>query len=866
MNWKVGTQKEISSDQILSFHQQGCGVFVEGDPVNLFVVNKEGRRYFLGHFSNALLFQFSPYIAGKGLEIVLISEGKSTLWEWNLEELQKECSQNPEQSKALTRQVEDWSRILWEQISPSKLKATNDIHAFSQEFAHALPLYIDRIEEEERDIVDVRTREEREALGEALQDLKTILIPATLEEIGTASDPLIRACQVLARFLKIELFIPKEVVFAADDREKIDLICEASQIRRRKVVLSSTFFTQDQEPLIAFLGVQKVAVALIPTPAGYKVIDAASSRRVTQEIANKLARDAYKLYVPLPPKVKTGLGVLKFILSHQPLAMFFLVLFAIIASLFAFCIPIVTKFLFSEAIPNSDGSLICYLMLGMICASIGMAGFYFLRDLLLLRMEGVGAHLFNTALWDRLLKLSPNFFRRYTIGDLYWRLSSVDEMRRQIGRTGWSILITALFSVLYLGIMAVYDKTLTQIAGGCALFGLLVTVACSYWKSSVLNRCYDIQGGMRGLLIQILSGIGKLRTVGVEKSAFAHWATLFAKSKAFQMRAQNIQNLVTALGTGLPLFSIWMIFDHIARYRGISMPDFLAFNLAFGSFVIAIYPAFTTWMMLVNQAPVWRRARIILEEPLEQYHAGTVHRLEGEVLIDSIVFGYDPKMPPVLNGITMAIKRQEFIGIVGASGSGKSTLVRLLLGFEKPYSGAIYYDQKNLEYLNMRDIRKQIGVVFQGSAIMAGSLYDNLVCGGIYTKEQIESALTLSGFAQDLEAMPMGLQTAMPTDGGTLSGGQKQRLLLARAIISNPSLLIFDEATSAFDNKAQEVVSANIANMKVTRIVIAHRLSTIRNVDRIYVIDKGVVAQVGTYDELAKTTGLFSEMLQRQKL
>ena len=249
------------------------------------------------------------------------------------------------------------------------------------------------------------------------------------------------------------------------------------------------------------------------------------------------------------------------------------------------------------------------------------------------------------------------------------------------------------------------------------------------------------------------------------------------------------------------------------------MPDFLAFNLAFGSFVIAIYPAFTTWMMLVNQAPVWRRARIILEEPLEQYHAGTVHRLEGEVLIDSIVFGYDPKMPPVLNGITMAIKRQEFIGIVGASGSGKSTLVRLLLGFEKPYSGAIYYDQKNLEYLNMRDIRKQIG-----------------------------------------------LQTAMPTDGGTLSGGQKQRLLLARAIISNPSLLIFDEATSAFDNKAQEVVSANIANMKVTRIVIAHRLSTIRNVDRIYVIDKGVVAQVGTYDELAKTTGLFSEMLQRQKL
>jgi ABC-type bacteriocin/lantibiotic exporter with double-glycine peptidase domain len=481
-------------------------------------------------------------------------------------------------------------------------------------------------------------------------------------------------------------------------------------------------------------------------------------------------------------------------------------------------------------------------------------------------MEGVGAHLFNTALWDRLLKLSPNFFRRFTIGDLYWRLSSVDEMRRQVGRAGGSILLTALFSFFYLGIMAVYDKTLAGIAAGCTLFGLLVTIACGYWKSAVLDRSYEIQGQMRGLLIQILSGIGKLRTVGVEKNAFAHWATLFAKNKTFQMQAQNIQNLVTALSAILPIFSVWMIFNHIARCGGLSMPDFLAFNLAFGSFVIAIYPAFTTWMMLVNQAPMWRRARTILEEPLEQHHTGTAHRLDGEVLIDSVVFGYDPKMPPVLNGITIAIKRQELIGIVGCSGSGKSTLVRLLLGFEKPYSGAVYYDQKNLEYLNMRDIRKQIGVVFQGSGIMAGSLYDNLVCGGIYTKEQIEKSLELSGFAQDLEQMPMGLHTAVPTDGGTLSGGQKQRLLLARALISNPSLLIFDEATSAFDNRAQEIVSANIASLKVTRIVIAHRLSTIRDVDRIYVVDTGVVAQMGTYDELAKAPGIFAEMLERQKL
>ena len=863
--WKIGTQKELHSHESISFHQEGYGVFIEGDPVNLFAVNAAGRRYFLGHFTNSLLFQFPPFIAGKGMEIIAVSEGKTTLWEWKVEELQQQCASNPEDAAALAQQIDAWSRTLWKQISPSKPKTTTDISTFVREFSHALPLFIERVDDEDRVMVSTRTREEAEKLEGAFEQLKAVLTAPPLEEISGAHDPLVRACQVLAHFLKIELKIPKEVIFAGNDEEKLELICEASQIRKRKIVLTPEFFTQDQGPLIGFLGHEKVAVALIPS-VGYRLIDDSGPTHVTAGVASKLSSMAFMLYVPFPPSVKSGRETFWFLCKQQGSAIASLVLLTAMAISFAFIPAVATKSLFNDAIPDTDTSLVLRLTFGMICAGIGAAGFFFLRDLLLLKIEGLSAHLVNTGLWDRLLKLSPSFFRRYTVGDLYWRLNSVDEMRRQVGLSGTALFLTGVFSFLYLCIMAIYSVPLTAIAAGNAFFGLLVTIGCGMWKVRVLSRSYEIQARMRGLLVQIIGGIGKLRTVGAEKNAFAHWASLFARNKLFQMTAQNIQNAVTALSVFLPIFSLWIIFGYVDFYRDLSMPDFLAFNIAFGSFTLAVYPALTTWMTLVNQAPLWKRAQVILEEPIEQKHEGVRHEMKGEVEIDSVVFGYDPHLPPVLNGITISVRPQEFIGIVGSSGCGKSTLVRLLLGFEIPYSGAIYYDRKNLVHLDMREMRKQIGVVFQGEGIISGNLYDNIVCGGQYSKEQVIRALKLSGFMEDLASMPMGLHTIIPVDGGALSGGQKQRLLLARALISSPTLLIFDEATSALDNKTQEEVSANIAQLRVTRIVIAQRLSTIRKADRIYVLDKGIITQVGTFEELAKTPGLFAEMLKRQQM
>jgi ATP-binding cassette subfamily C protein len=204
------------------------------------------------------------------------------------------------------------------------------------------------------------------------------------------------------------------------------------------------------------------------------------------------------------------------------------------------------------------------------------------------------------------------------------------------------------------------------------------------------------------------------------------------------------------------------------------------------------------------------------------------------------------------------------VAIVGASGSGKSTLFRMLLRFETPESGSIYYDRRDLATLDVQALRQQIGVVLQNGRIRAGSIHKNIVGTANLTVEEAWEAARMAGLDADIEAMPMGMQTVLGEGGGSLSGGQRQRLLIARALVRRPRILLFDEATSALDNTTQDTVSRSMDNLRSTRVVIAHRLSTIQRADWIYVMEKGQVVQQGAYRELLAQEGPFAELARRQ--
>ena len=260
--------------------------------------------------------------------------------------------------------------------------------------------------------------------------------------------------------------------------------------------------------------------------------------------------------------------------------------------------------------------------------------------------------------------------------------------------------------------------------------------------------------------------------------------------------------------------------------------------------------------------------RPILEtEPEISEKKPVIERLSGGIEMNNVTFRYREDMPPVLDNISLKIRAGQYVAIVGKTGCGKSTLMRILLGFETPQRGAVYYDGRDLKNIDLKSLRSKIGTVMQNGSLFLGDLYSNIVISAPQlTLDEAWEAAEMAGLADDIRAMPMGMFTLVAEGSGGFSGGQKQRLMIARAVAPKPRILMFDEATSALDNVTQKQVSDALDSLKCTRLVIAHRLSTIKNCDRIIVLDGGHIVEDGTYEELIAKKGFFAELVSRQQV
>ena len=266
--------------------------------------------------------------------------------------------------------------------------------------------------------------------------------------------------------------------------------------------------------------------------------------------------------------------------------------------------------------------------------------------------------------------------------------------------------------------------------------------------------------------------------------------------------------------------------------------------------------------------PVLEMAEPILQaEPEVSEKREAVTGVSGSIEISHVSFRYEENRNYILTDMNLKISAGEYVAIVGRTGCGKSTLVRLMLGFEQPETGSIFYDHHDLSKIDPRSLRKHIGVVIQNGSLFQGDIYSNIaISAPELTLEEAWQAAETAGIADDIRKMPMGMQTVIAEGQGGISGGQKQRLMIARAIAPKPKILIFDEATSALDNKTQKQVSDALDKLHCTRVVIAHRLSTIRNCDRILMMDQGKIIEEGTYEELIRKQGAFADMVARQRL
>jgi len=382
-----------------------------------------------------------------------------------------------------------------------------------------------------------------------------------------------------------------------------------------------------------------------------------------------------------------------------------------------------------------------------------------------------------------------------------------------------------------------------------------------------------MNGRLTGLVIQLISGVGKLRVCGAEEHGFRVWAREFAEQRRLGFKVGQIKNAVAVFNSAFPIFSSMAIFTTLVwsqshatgEKAGISTGDFIAFNSSFGLFLAAMQSLSDASLSLLKAVPIWERLKPILTTPAEiDDTKAAPGPIKGSIELSRIHFRYADDAPYILKDLSLKIEPGEFVAFVGGSGCGKSTAMRLMLGFEKPEKGAIYYDGQDLAQLDLRLVRQQLGVVLQDNRVLPADIFRNIVGTSSRTIDEAWEAAEASGFAEDVRNMPMGMHTYVSEGGGGFSGGQKQRLMIARAIVNKPRVLFLDEATSALDNKTQATVTESMDKMNATRIVIAHRLSTIINAHKICYFEDGIVKEMGTYDELMKKDGLFAALARRQ--
>lgn len=659
-----------------------------------------------------------------------------------------------------------------------------------------------------------------------------------------------------------------EFQFGDDLQSQLEYRIEANAISYRSVELKKGWYKNAMGPMIGFLE-DGSSVALIQGKFGqYYISDTESGTfiKIDKNTENLLSEDAICFYKPLPRESLSFMDLLKYIksiLTGREIAISALTLGA--AILLDLLVPILYQLLIGTVI--EEGSIKVFLGVGifLLCSVISSTFIKIVNGLVNSSISDKVDITIQSAVMSRILSLPTDFFSKYSSGELAQKIEDVNAMCVVIIDTVFNGLMYALFNMAFLiQIIIMVPK--------------LVIPAIAYVVISILFILFSIKSRTRDLIAEkeaiaadyavtysMLTGVQQIKLAGAEKRAFAKWGKGYVKEVKEVFSPDLFAKIYPVINTAIGLLMTMAIY-YVSVQNKISAAEYYAFIAAYGMLtagVSAFADSVENLAFIISQKGTVEEFLTAVPEIEEKKQVVT--KLTGRISLDHISFRYTDDSPYVLNDLSLNIRSGEYLAIVGTTGCGKSTLLRILLGFETPQKGSVYYDGKPLSMLDIKSVRKRIGTVLQKGRLIQESIFENIVLSHPeLTMDDAWEAAEIAGIADDIDEMPMGMNTLISEGSGGISGGQRQRILIARAVAAKPKILFFDEATSALDNVTQKKVSDAIDELKCTRIVIAHRLSTIRNCDRIIVMDEGQIKEQGTYEELIKQNGLFTELVKRQ--
>ena len=662
--------------------------------------------------------------------------------------------------------------------------------------------------------------------------------------------------------------IPEQI---KDVNEQLEYVLRPTGLMTREVELGEGWQNDAYGPMLGYLKEAGTAVALLPgTIYGYYYKNPATGKktRVTRKTAKLFSREALCFYQPLPMK-KLGIpDLLKYMKNSITYGDLVVIVLATLAvQLVGMIEPRVYSLVTGKILQGHNMNLMAGVGVFLLTSAFAAQLIGLVRSLLMQRINTKTSQAVQASVMMRILSLPVSFFRRYSSGELSSRAGSVNSLCSMMLNNILSIGLSSLLSLLYVAQIFSFAPALVWPSLLIILATVVMSLAVSLVQIGISRKRMKLSAEEQGMSYAVMNGIQKIRLSGSEKRVFARWGRLYAKGAQLEYNPPLFLKINTVITTALSLIGTIVLY-YLAIQTNVGVSQYYAFTAAYGRVMGAFSALAGIAVSVASIRPVLEMAEPILKaEPEVAADKQPVDRVTGHIEMSHVSFRYEENTPYVLNDLSLDIKAGEYVAIVGRTGCGKSTLVRLLLGFEKPEKGGIFYDRHDLNSIDPRSLRKHIGVVIQNGQLFQGDIFSNItISAPDLTLDEAWEAAEMAGIAQDIRDMPMGMQTLISEGQGGISGGQKQRLMIARAVAPKPSILIFDEATSALDNKTQKQVSGALDKLNCTRIVIAHRLSTIRNCDRILVMDKGTIIEEGTYDDLIAQNGHFAELVARQRL
>ncbi len=603
---------------------------------------------------------------------------------------------------------------------------------------------------------------------------------------------------------------------------------------------------------------------------GYILLDPNTNqkRKINKKVASTLDEEALCFYPPLPAKSLAIKDLLHFMFGQLTIMDdLFYVGVMLILSMLGLLTPIFTKLLFGSILEYGHVKQLLALGSFMISYVICSTCLETFQKLIQNKVTTKQDVIVQAALMNRLIHLPSSFFSKYSSGELYYKIESVQTICSTLFDTIGTVGLTSLFSIIYVGQIFNFAPSLAIPSILFIIFSFLFSFLSAWLDTKHLEEELEATSKTSGCTYASVKGIQKIKLAGAEKRIFSRWAKIYAREASLEYNHSNLSKLSSVIQLTITLMGTLILYA-IAIQKGISVDNYYAFSSAYGMIASAFTSLANACSVFALIRPMFELTKPILKEvPEYGENKEIISELTGSIEMNHVSFSYEEGMKNVIDDLSLSIQSGEYVAITGSTGCGKSTLLRLLLGFETPNTGTIFYDRHDMQDIDLTSLRKQIGTVQQNSRLFPSDVLSNItISNPLMSEEDAWQAAELAQIADDIRQMPMGMHTLISEGQGGVSGGQKQRLLIARALAIKPKVLFFDEATSALDNITQKKISDAIDQLNCTRVVIAHRLSTIKNADRILYLDEGKIAEQGTYDELIQMDGKFASLVERQRL